>query len=89
MKFKEKKVSIKGEEFLIREGTMEQMLPVLGKFADPDADKFQAQMDLLKIVVFKDEKLLGDEVGKLPSSFYMHILPAALEVCGMGDDESA
>lgn len=89
MKFKEKKVTIKGEDFLLREGTMERMLPVLGKFAEPESDKFQAQMDLLKLVVFKDGELLGDKVGELPSSFYMHILPAALEVCGMGDDESA
>ena len=87
MKFKEKKVNVKGEEFVLREGTMELMLPVLGRFADPEADKFQAQMDLLKIVVYKDGQLLGDSIGQLPSSCYLHLLPSALEVCGMGDDE--
>jgi len=87
MKFKEKSVEIKGETFVIREGTMQTMLPVLGKFADPEADKFLAQMELLKIVVYKDDKLLGEGVGELPSSCYMRLLPSALEVCGMGDDD--
>ena len=87
MKFKEKKVTVKGEEFVLREGTMELMLPILGMFADPKADKFKAQMDLLKVVVYKDGQLVGDDIGKLPSSCYLHLLPSALEVCGMGDDD--
>jgi hypothetical protein len=86
MKFKEKKVTIKGEDFVLREGTMDVMLPILGKFADPEANKFEAQMELLKVVVFKDGQLVGDDVGKLPSSCYLHLLTPALEVCGMSDD---
>ena len=87
MKFKEKEIDVKGDKFLLREGTMEELLPVLGAFADPEADKLQAQLSLLKIVVHQGGERLGDKVGGLPSSCYMRLLPAALEVCGMGDDD--
>ena len=89
MKFKEAELTVDGEKYVLREGTLEDTLPLLGRFSNPDEDRFLAQMDLLKLVTYRDGKLLGDEVGRLPQSAFMKLMPLALQVCGMGaDDES-
>jgi len=89
MKFKEAEITIDGQKYVLREGSLDTTLPLLGRFANPDEDRFLAQMDLLKLVTYRDGNLLGDEVGRLPQSYFMKLMPLALQVCGMGaDDES-
>lgn len=83
MKFKEIDVEIQDDKFTVREGTLEETLPVLSKFSDPDADKLLNQLELLKLVVYQNGDRLGDKVGGLPQSYFLKLGSAALEVCGM------
>ncbi len=83
---KVKKVQIDGSEYEFREPTVEQMLPVLGKLQDAE-QRFSAQVDILKLTVFKDGNPVGHEIG---ISKLAEFAPHALFVCGMsGDDDSA
>ena len=57
---KTKRVNIEGVEYEFREPTVEQMLPVLGKLQDEEG-RFAAQVDILKLTVFKDGNAVGDQ----------------------------
>ena len=83
MKLNEKKVVIAKTEFVFKECSMEEMLPILGRFSDPEANKLEAQLDLLKLVVYVDGDLVGDKLGQYGASLFMLLAPHAIEVCGM------
>lgn len=83
MKFKEVDVKIGDETFTVKEGTLQETLPILSSFSNPDGDKLTAQIDLLKLVVYRDGKRMGDSVGDVPQSAFTKLMSAALEVCGM------
>lgn len=87
MKFKEIDVVIGDETYQVREGTLEETLPLLGMFSDPDQNRLTTQLELLKLVVHKDGQRVGEGVGKFPQSTFLELMPAALKVCGMGGDE--
>ena len=80
---KTKRVNIEGVEYEFREPTVEQMLPVLGKLQDEEG-RFAAQVDILKLTVFKDGNAVGDQIGISKLTVFA---PHALEVCGMGADD--
>lgn len=79
-----KQVEIDGETFEFREPTIEAMLPVLKKLGN-DELRMEAQVDILKLCVFKNGEPVGDQIG---ISKMAKFAPHALSVCGMGEDES-
>lgn len=79
-----KQVEIDGETFEFREPTIEAMLPVLKKLSSDD-QRMEVQVDILKLVVFKNGEPVGDQIGISKMSKFA---PHALSVCGMGEDES-
>ena len=82
---KTKRVQIDGAEYEFREPTVEQMLPVLAKLQDEES-RFAAQVDILKLTVFKDGEAVGNQIG---ISMLGQFAPHALEVCGMGNDDAS
>ena len=82
---KAKKVELEGIEFEVREPTIEGMLPVLKKLGNED-QRMEAQVDILKITVFRDGKAMGDDVNALGWSMFSKLVPHALSVCGMTED---
>ncbi len=82
---KVKKVELDGEEFEVREPTIEGMLPVLKKLGNED-QRMEAQVDILKITVFRNGEAMGDAVNALGWSMFSRLVPHALSVCGMTDD---
>lgn len=82
---KTKRVHIDGTEYEFREPTVEQMLPVLGKLQDEER-RFEAQVDILKMTVFKNGEAVGNQIG---ISMLGEFAPHALEVCGMGNDDAS
>jgi hypothetical protein len=79
-----KQVEIDGETFEFREPTIEAMLPVLKKLGNEEL-RMEAQVDILKLCVFKNGEPVGDQIGISKLSDFA---PHALSVCGMGEDES-
>lgn len=82
---KTKRVQIDGIEYEFREPTVEQMLPVLAKLQEEES-RFSAQVDILKLTVFKQGEAVGSQIG---ISKLTEFAPHALEVCGMGADDEA
>jgi len=64
MKFNEKKVKVRGQEFVIREISEGDMEPIRPLF--DDKKYMEAQREMIKVCVFVDGKVIGDDIRDMP-----------------------
>lgn len=83
----EVKVKIGGEEYIVKEVTIGEMLPLMNQMSKDGEAAQQAQLDMLKLCIYKDGKLLGHGVMDLGLQAYLKLVQAAVEVNGLEGKE--
>lgn len=82
MKRKSKEVEVNGENYLITELRVRDMMDLMPRFSD-EAQAAEATLDLMKLCVSHGGKLLGDKVEDIGMSAYMALSEHVMEVNGL------
>ncbi len=78
MKFKEKKIKVRGQEFVIREISSGDMDPIYPLFEEK---KFMdAQREMIKVCVFEGGAVVGDGVNDMPFQVRTRLGEAVMEM---------
>jgi hypothetical protein len=84
MKLNSQTITVRDQEFEVKELTIKQLMPMLSTMREePEA----GQLELIKASVFMNGKPLGDDVESLPAGVYLEIMKAATEVNDLGGDD--
>ena len=81
---KEKKVTVNGVDYTVRELTIGQMMPLMERLSGDDSQKAQLELVSLSVHAASGEAL-GDDVSGLGLSSYMELSKHVLDVNGLGD----
>lgn len=79
---KQKEVEIDGEQFVVHELKVSDMLQIMPRLTKED-QAAEATLDLMKLCVYQDGGPLGDEIGELGLSAYMKLSEYVLEINGL------
>jgi len=84
MKVNESKITVNGVEFVVKEPTIGAMMPLLPRLSGEDDEDIQmAQMDLLKMCVYVDGKVLGEAIESVGVSTYLTLAEEVMELTGL------
>lgn len=79
----EKKVKIGNVDYVVRELTIGQMMPLMEKLSGDESSK--AQLEMVSLAVCVNGEALGDSVDALGFKAYIELSKHVMEVNGMGD----
>ena len=81
---KEKSVNVGGTDYLVRELTIGQMLPLMEQLSGDESNKAQLKMVSLSVCDAGGVQL-GDKTSELGLSAYMELSKHVMDVNGMGE----
>ena len=81
---KSSELTISGEVYTVKELTIGQLVPLIPRLTGDDAST--AQLEMLKLAVYKDDQPLGEGVLELGVSCFATLMAKVMELNALGDD---
>lgn len=80
---KEKKVKVNGAEYVVREISIGEMMPLLPRLSGDEAN--EAQLDIVKKCVYVNGHPIGDAASELGLSEYLELAGTVMAVNGLAE----